>query len=137
MNERLRLLIVHMTRLAMRLSEEKWYSRTVFSVANIEESLAHYCKKLGFTQSWEYAERGVCIVTQVARGELEIILAANLDQIGGGRIFISLSTDEMKRFQVEIEEGELSIERIHWGYPSIQIQDPDGNKMILPVEAEP
>jgi len=75
----------------MSITEEKWYSRTVFSVSSIEESLAHYCNKLGFVQSWKYEENGVCIVTQISRGELEIILAANLDQIGSGRIFIALN----------------------------------------------
>jgi len=116
--------------------EDKWYTRTVFSVTSIEESLAHYCNKLGFVQSWKHEENGVCIVTQIARGELEIILAANLDQIGSGRIFISLDEDEMQRFQSEIDNQEIAIEHIHWGYPSMQIQDPDGNKMILPIETE-
>ncbi len=118
----------------MTETKEKWYARTVFSVNSIEASLEHYCEKLGFMQSWKYEESGTCIVTQVNRGEHELILAANLDNVGAGRIFISLTEDELKQLQYEIDEKEISVEHIHWGYSLIQIQDSDGNKLLFPVE---
>lgn len=120
----------------MTLEKEKWYTRPIFSVSNIEQSLYHYCNLLGFNQSWKYEEQQATLVTQIARGEFELILSGNLDRIGAGRVFVSLSETEMKKLKSEIEENKVSTEHIHWGYPAIRIQDPDGNEMIFPKESE-
>lgn len=119
----------------MPLEEDKWYTRPIFSVSNIEQSLYHYCKLLGFEQAWKYEENQLTLVTQVNRGEFELILAGNLDRIGAGRVFVSLCEGEMKKLVSEIKENNISTEHIHWGYPSIRIQDPDGNEMIFPQES--
>ena len=116
------------------MEKEKWYSRPVFSVADIGNSLKFYCTLLGFEQSWRYEENGRTIVTQVSRGELELILAANLDRKGGARIFISLTKPELAQLEQIIEEKEIETERIFWGYPTIRIRDPDGNEMLFPLE---
>ena len=120
----------------MTLVEEKWYTRPIFSVSNIEQSLYYYCTLLGFEQTWKYKEQEATVVTQVVRGECELILSGNHDRIGTGRVFVSLSEIEMKRLESEIEKNEVSTDRIHWGYPAIRLRDPDGNEMIFPQESE-
>lgn len=120
----------------MSIVEQKWYTRPVFSVSNMEKSLQHYRNLLGFEQAWKYEEDSNVIVTQVCRGNFELILAGNLDRVGGGRVFISLSDIEMDILKKDIEENHIVVEHIHWGYPAIQIRDPDGNEMILPQESQ-
>jgi len=116
--------------------EEKWYTRPIFSVSNMDKSLHHYCDLLGFKQVWQYEENKITLVTQVSRGECELILAGNLDRIGTGRVLISLNDTEMEKIETEIEKKQITVERIHWGYPAIRLRDPDGNEMILPRESE-
>ena len=116
------------------MEKEKWYSRPVFSVSNIQNSLQFYCDLLGFDQSWQYEENGQTIVTQISKGELELILAANLDRVGHARIFISLNGPELARLEQVIKAKEIETENIHWGYPTIRIRDPDGNEMLFPLE---
>lgn len=116
------------------METEKWYSRPVFSVSNIRKSLQFYCDLLGFDRSWKYEENGHTIVTQVSKGDLELILAANLDRVGNGRIFISLDGSELAKLEQLIKAKEIETENIHWGYPTIRIKDLDGNEMLFPLE---
>ena len=116
------------------MENEKWYSRPVFSVADFQISLQFYRDLLGFKQSWHYEEDGRTIVTQVSKGELELILAANLDRVGDARLFVSLNGDELAQLEQVIREKEIETEHIYWGYPTIRIRDPDGNEMLFPLE---
>ena len=118
----------------MSVVEGKWYARPVFSVSSLEKALQHYCDLLGFEQTWKYEEGTKTIVTQVCRGEFELILAGNLDRVGAGRVFISLTGTEMDALNNDIAEKNIAVEHIHWGYSAIRIRDPDGNEMILPQE---
>ena len=120
----------------MPVENEKWYTRPVFSVASIDASLNYYCDLLGFKQDWKYEEEETILVAQVSRGDFELILAGNLDRKGKGRVFISLTTDENSQLKELIENNDIPYEEICWGYPSIKLQDPDGNEMIFPQEAE-
>ncbi len=120
----------------MSVAEEKWYTRPIFSVSSVEKALQHYCGLLGFVQTWKYEEGASTLVTQVCRGEFELIIAGNLDRVGAGRVFISLNDKEMSSLSNQIAENHIAIEHIHWGYPAIRICDPDGNEMILPQESE-
>ena len=120
----------------MPIENEKWYTRPVFSVANVEKSLGYYCNLLGFTENWRYDECDEILVAQVSRGEFELILAGNLDRKGNGRVFISLTESETDSLKEAIESNDIAYERIYWGYPSLKLQDPDGNEMIFPQETE-
>lgn len=120
----------------MPVENEKWYTRPVFSVASVEKSLSYYCDLLGFTQSWKYDEGSEILVAQVSRGDFELILAGNLDRKGSGRVFISLTELETSQLKVAIENKNIPYEKFQWGYPSIKLQDPDGNEMIFPQESE-
>ena len=120
----------------MSVEKEKWYARPVFSVNSVEESLGYYCELLGFTENWRYDENNELLVAQVSRGDFELILAGNLDRKGNGRVFISLTDSETSQFKETIKKNNIPYETIYWGYPSIQLQDPDGNEMIFPQETD-
>ena len=118
------------------IESEKWYTRPVFSVSSMKESLIFYTEKLGFIQSWKYEEEQKVIVTQVNKGDLEIILTSNLDRVGLGRLFISLDEREFKQLETSIDQNNIESEKIFWGYPTIKIKDPDGNELFFPTESE-
>ena len=105
------------------IEKEKWYSRPIFSVSDFE-------------QTWKYEEKGQTIVTQVDKGEFELILAANLGRVGQARVFISLNTTELEKLERRIKEKKIAVERVHWGYPAIQVRDPDGNELLFPLVIE-
>ena len=119
----------------MPIENEKWYTRPIFSVTSMEKSLSYYCDLLGFTQNWTYEEGEVDLVAQVSRGDFELILAGNLDRKGKGRVFISLTELETNQLKEVIEKNNIPYEEIYWGYPSIKLEDPDGNEMIFPQES--
>ena len=120
----------------MSTPADKWYTRPIFSVSNIAAALTHYCEQLGFKQSWKYEEDGETIVTQVNKGDMELILTSNLDRVGAGRLFVSLEEPEMLDLQALVDQGQVQAEQIFWGYPSLRVRDPDGNEMIFPLESE-
>lgn len=113
---------------------EKWYTRPVFSVSDVAASLDYFCNKLGFSQSWKYEEHKQTLVTQVNKGDFELILAGNLDRVGMSRVFVSLEKEEMIHLRHAIASQEIPFQDVHWGYPSIQLADPDGNLLLFPVE---
>lgn len=120
---------------------ETWYSRTIFSVSSVEDSLHHYCELLGFEQSWKYEEKGKILVAQVNRGDCELILTENLDRtraerVGAGRVFVSLNVAEMAALKKDIIENQIKAENINWGYPTILLSDPDGNELLFPQEED-
>ena len=120
----------------MKEEPEKWYTRSVFSVKDMQRTLQYYCDLLGFEQSWKYDEEGRTIVTQVEKGEFELIVTENLDRIGQARVFVSLTKSELNQFEKTINNNEVHHDRIYWGYPCIRIQDPDGNELLFPLEDE-
>ncbi len=113
---------------------EQWYTRPVFSVSNMELSLDFYCNQLGFSQGWDYQEDDKTIVTQVNKGEFELILTSNLDRVGMSRVFISLLVNELKTLEDMIKLKEIPCKHGFWGYPVIILQDPDGNELLFPLE---
>ncbi|MEM7125176.1 MAG: glyoxalase superfamily protein [Chloroflexota bacterium] len=115
--------------------QEKWYTRPVFFVTDVEVSLRHYCDLLGFAQAWDYHENGRTIVAQVNRGlECELILAEDAGRAGKSRVFISLEVGELATLQQELESRKIPFEQTFWGYPVIRIEDPDGNEMLFPLD---
>ncbi|MBX2868015.1 MAG: hypothetical protein KTR18_05045 [Acidiferrobacterales bacterium] len=118
----------------MNTAGEKWYTRPVFSVSNMEASLAFYCTDLEFTQNWKYEEQEKTLVTQVTKGEFELILAGNLDRVGTSRVFVSLEKEEMEQLKSTIFERQIAYQELSWGYPCIQLSDPDGNLLWFPED---
>ena len=55
---------------------DKWYTRAVLFVADIDKSVDFYVKQLGFTQLWRYEEEGKTLVAQVDRRGCELILSS-------------------------------------------------------------
>ncbi len=111
-----------------------WYSRAVFFVTDLETASDFYTGVLGFKEAWGYEEDGKKVVAQVTRGDCEIILATETERAGKGRIFIALEEDELEVLQMEIDARSIETTREWWGFPVIEIKDPDGNELLFPVE---
>jgi catechol 2,3-dioxygenase-like lactoylglutathione lyase family enzyme len=115
----------------------KWYSRPVLFVVDVDRSVDFYVKQLGFKQNWRYEEAGKAWVAQVARPGCEFILDGNgqfPDKVGKGRMFISLDQDVLSALRAELEGRGVDVKDGHWGYRSMVIQDPDGNEFYFPYE---
>ena len=54
-------------------TQEEFWTRAIFTVRDVEASVAYYCDKLGFIRKWSHAE-GKTIIAAVERGGLQIIL---------------------------------------------------------------
>lgn len=110
-----------------------WYARTVFPVEDIPTALTFYCTQLDFELDWSHAEEERPLVAQVCKGDFELILATNLPRIGCGRSFISLEQPELERLEQNLRTRTIEHSRIHWGYPTILVRDPDGNELLFPL----
>jgi catechol 2,3-dioxygenase-like lactoylglutathione lyase family enzyme len=106
-----------------------WYARPVFYVADVERSIRFYVDMLGFWKKW--SQDSVC---QVNRGDCEIILCQDPSHKDRSRLFVELNVPELAQLRGEIVERSVHTKEIWWGYDSIQIDDPDGNELIFPVE---
>ena len=111
-----------------------WYSRSVFFVADVPAAQQFYVDLLGFTEAWSFDEDGPPIVAQVNRADCEIILALDSGRTGPSRLFIALDEDEMATLRDEIRSKQVPHKVGWWGYPVIEICDPDGNELFFPVE---
>ena len=106
-----------------------WYARPVFYVADVNRSIGFYVDRLGFWKKWH---KGT--VCQVNRGDCEIILCEDRTRRDKTRLFIELNQPELAEFRREIAERKVPSKQTWWGYDSIQIDDPDGNELIFPIE---
>src|SRR4030095_2102011 len=115
---------------------DKWYSRTVLFVSNINTSVDFYVKQLGFQEKWRFEDgAGEASVAQVARPGLELILAAESPETVGKVLeFISLDEDVLKRLRTELEARGVEVKDGTWGYHVMAIADPDGNAFYFPYE---
>jgi catechol 2,3-dioxygenase-like lactoylglutathione lyase family enzyme len=111
----------------------KWYQRPVFFVEDIHRAASFYIDKLGFTKKWHEAD-GAGTVCQVDRSDCEIILAQDATRRDKSRLFIELTADGLAELRREIAERSVPHKTTWWGYDSIQIEDPDGNELIIPTE---
>ena len=112
---------------------DKWYTRPVLFVADIDRSVDFYVKQLGFTQAWRYEEERKAWVAQVDRHGCELILSSQWpDKVGKGLMFISLDEDELNSLRVELEGRGVDVRDAHWGYHVMAIVDPDGNQLYFP-----
>jgi len=112
---------------------QKWYSRPVFFVSDLQVALRFYVDKLGFTIKW-HADEGQGTVCQVDRGECEIILCEDSERHDKGRLFVELNRDGVDELRREIAERSVAAEKAWWGYDVIRIADPDGNELLFPLD---
>ena len=113
----------------------KWYSRPVMLVTDIDRSVDFYVKQFGFTENWRFEpEPGKAGVAQVSRPGLELILEADQrwpDKIGKALMFISLDGDVLNALRAELEERGMEIIEGVWGYRVMIVADPDGNQFYF------
>ena len=110
-----------------------WYTRPVLFVADVNRALRFYVDELGFVKKWHEGD-GTGTVCQVNRGECEIILCQDATRRDKARLFVELSADGLAELRRELVERSVSSKETWWGYDSIQIDDPDGNELLFPIE---
>jgi catechol 2,3-dioxygenase-like lactoylglutathione lyase family enzyme len=110
-----------------------WYSRPVLFVADVNRAIQFYVYALGFWKKWHEGD-GEGTVCQVNRGDCEIILCQHPTRRDKGRLFVELSVDELAQLRRELAERSVPTKETWWGYDSIQIDDPDGNELLFPIE---
>lgn len=115
-------------------SEHVWYLRTVFFVSDINRSIAFYVDKLGFTKKWHEAD-GKGTVCQVDRGGCEIILCQDATRRDHSRVFLELKRDAVDQLLKEVAEQSIPAKKTRWGYEVLQIEDPDGNELLVCLES--
>jgi hypothetical protein len=108
----------------------RWYSRPVFFVSDLGQSLHFYLDVLGFTKAWHEAD-GRGTVCQVNRSDCEIILCQHATRRDKGRLFLELTAEGVADFRREIAERSIPHTLTWWGYDCIQIDDPDGNELLV------
>ena len=85
-----------------------------------------------FRKAWHERD-GEGKVCQVDRGECEIILCETTERNDKGRLFIELTEAGIAELRREIAERMIANKQSWWGYPVIQIDDPDGNELLFPL----
>jgi catechol 2,3-dioxygenase-like lactoylglutathione lyase family enzyme len=111
---------------------QRWYTRPVLFVADVNRALDFYLDLLGFEKRWHEGD-GAGKVCQVDRGECEIILCEDATREDRSRLFISLTRDGLEELRREIRERSIPSKMSWWGYDVIEIDDPDGNELLFPV----
>jgi catechol 2,3-dioxygenase-like lactoylglutathione lyase family enzyme len=114
---------------------ERWYTRPVLFVTDMERTRSFYMETLDFTQDWGFEEEDQTVVCQLVRGgECEVILAIDAERAGKSRLFVSLNQQDITTLQAQIEDRSIETERAWWGHDVIRIQDPDGNELLFPLD---
>lgn len=112
---------------------QRWYARPVLFVVDLGRALQFYLDRLGFEKKWHEGD-GAGTVCQVNRGECEIILCEDDTRKDRGRLFIELTRQGMAELRQEIAERSVASKTAWWGMDVIQVDDPDGNELLFPVE---
>jgi len=112
---------------------QRWYSRPVLFVADVKRAVDFYVDMLGFQKAW-HSDEGKGTVCQVYRSECEIILCEHTERTDKARLFIELTRDGIAELRREIAERSVPSKKSWWGYDVIQIDDPDGNELLFPLE---
>jgi catechol 2,3-dioxygenase-like lactoylglutathione lyase family enzyme len=113
---------------------DRWYSRPVLFVSDLEPSLAFYIGKLGFIEAWRHMdEDGRGGVAQVDRAGTELILTSHWPgKAGSALIFVSLDPDVLAAARIEFEGRGVEVKDGRWGYELMIVEDPDGNQLYFP-----
>jgi len=116
---------------------KRWYSRPLVFVRDAEAAADFYTGKLGFRESWRYAEDGKVLIVQVARNGCELILTQQWPKAAGTAvIFISIGEAEVHELAAEFTYAGAKVEDGRWGYPMKVVMDPDGNQLWFPLPAD-
>lgn len=116
-----------------KVEEHVWYMRPVFFVSDIQSAIGFYVNKLGFVKKWHEAD-GKGTVCQVDRGGCEIILCQDPARKDRSRVFLELSRDAVDQLMKEVAERAVPTKKSWWGYDVLQIEDPDGNELLVCLE---
>jgi catechol 2,3-dioxygenase-like lactoylglutathione lyase family enzyme len=110
---------------------QRWYTRPVLFVADVNRALHFYIDMLGFEKRWHEGD-GAGKVCQVNRGECEIILCEDATRRDKARLFVELTQDGLTELRREIIERSVPSKTTWWGYNVLQVDDPDGNELLFP-----
>jgi len=110
-----------------------WYTRPVLFVADVQRAIRFYVDALGFRKAWHEAD-GAGTVCQVERGGCELILCEHPARRDRTRLFVALDGDELAVLRRELAERSVPCKEVWWGYDALQIDDPDGNELLFPIE---
>jgi len=113
--------------------QPRWYARPVFYVADLGRALQFYVDTLGFVKHW-HEGAGSGTVCQVNMSDCEIILCQHATRRDKARLFIELNVAGLAELRQQVRERSIPTRDVWWGYDSLQIDDPDGNELIFPVE---
>ena len=113
---------------------DRWYSRPVLLVSDLERSVAFYIEKLGFTEAWRHTDDdGRGGVAQVDRAGTELILTSHWpEKAGSAIIFVSLDPNVFAGARMEFEGRDTEVKDGWWGYKLMIVEDPDGNQLYFP-----
>lgn len=114
------------------MAVNRWYSRPVLFVADLNRALHFYVDLLGFEKSWHEGD-GTGTVCQVSRSDCEIILCQHPARRDKARLFIELTADGLRELRRELAERAVPNTQTWWGYDTTQVNDPDGNELLFPV----
>ena len=112
----------------------KWYARSVFFVADVQRAIHFYVHMLGFQKVWHSGD-GSGTVCQVNRSECEIILCQDETRKDKSRLFVELTPAGIAELRRELAERAVPSKNARWGYDVIQVDDPDGNELLFPLES--
>jgi catechol 2,3-dioxygenase-like lactoylglutathione lyase family enzyme len=110
---------------------DRWYTRPVFFVADVNRAIGFYVDTLGFAKAWHTGD-GAGKVCQVNHGECEIILCEDPTRSDKGRLFIELTAQAHADLRREFLERGVPSKETWWGYDTLQVNDPDGNELLFP-----
>ena len=111
---------------------DRWYTRPVLFVSDVNRALRFYVDKLGFEKQWHEGD-GAGNVCQVHRAGSEIILCADAARTDKSRLFVELTVDGIAALRRQIVDHSIASENSWWGSDVIKIVDPDGNELLFPV----
>jgi catechol 2,3-dioxygenase-like lactoylglutathione lyase family enzyme len=113
-------------------NDERWYTRPVLFVSDVNRALKFYVDRLGFTKAWHEGDGagGVC---QIDRVGCEIILCEDAARRDKARLFISLTPEAIADLRRELLERAVPTRESWWGYNVLQVDDPDGNELLFPL----
>ncbi len=115
----------------------RWYTRSVWGVADIARSLEFYVGKLGFKEDWRHAEDGRPLIVQVSRQGCELILSSQWpERVGQGLGFVSLDLEVLDALRAELTARQVAVKDGEWGYRLMVVEDPDGNTLYFPYPAQ-
>jgi catechol 2,3-dioxygenase-like lactoylglutathione lyase family enzyme len=112
-------------------SVNRWYTRPVFFVSDVNRAARFYVDMLGFEKGW-HSDGGAGTVCQVNHGECEIILCEDAARRGRGRLFIELTAEALAALRDEFAARSVPTRETRWGYDTLQVDDPDGNELLFP-----